>query len=197
MIIYSTNQTTIIVSLARLKGTHQAFTKLKPILTRMSPKPFARGEELDRTDTNSEQSAKIGRRSLVAAAVAAVPAAAALGQSRDYGQGAPPVRYPDRDIIALDPRFAKYKINNTPIHRLYTGMLWAEGPAWNGLGRFLVWSDIPNNVASTGGSTRTVTSAPSAAPRTTPTATRSTGRAATSPAITARAASCATSATGA
>jgi gluconolactonase len=25
-------------------------------------------------------------------------------------------------------------------------MLWAEGPAWNGVGRYLVWSDIPNNI---------------------------------------------------
>ena len=25
-------------------------------------------------------------------------------------------------------------------------MLWAEGPAWNGAGNYLVWSDIPNNV---------------------------------------------------
>jgi gluconolactonase len=24
-------------------------------------------------------------------------------------------------------------------------MMWAEGPAWNGVGRYLVWSDIPNN----------------------------------------------------
>ncbi len=24
-------------------------------------------------------------------------------------------------------------------------MLWAEGPAWNGSGRYLVWSDIPND----------------------------------------------------
>ena len=24
--------------------------------------------------------------------------------------------------------------------------MWAEGPAWNGVGRYLVWSDIPNNV---------------------------------------------------
>ena len=46
----------------------------------------------------------------------------------------------------LDKRFAKYKIGNTPIQRLHTGMLWAEGPAWNGVGRYLVWSDIPNNV---------------------------------------------------
>ena len=25
-------------------------------------------------------------------------------------------------------------------------MLWAEGPAWNGVGKYLVWSDIPNDV---------------------------------------------------
>ena len=44
----------------------------------------------------------------------------------------------------LDKRF-KYKLGNTPIQRLYTGTLWAEGPAWNGVGRYLLWSDIPNN----------------------------------------------------
>jgi gluconolactonase len=32
------------------------------------------------------------------------------------------------------------------MRRLHTGTMWAEGPAWNGVGRFLVWSDIPNNV---------------------------------------------------
>ena len=44
----------------------------------------------------------------------------------------------------LDKRF-KYKLGNTPIQRLYTGTLWAEGPAWNAVGRYLLWSDIPNN----------------------------------------------------
>ena len=34
---------------------------------------------------------------------------------------------------------------NAPIQRLWTGSLWAEGPAWNSQGRYLVWSDIPNN----------------------------------------------------
>ena len=56
------------------------------------------------------------------------------------------MRYPEPDVVALDKRFAKYKIGNTPILRLHTGTLWAEGPAWNGVGRYLVWSDIPNNV---------------------------------------------------
>ena len=34
---------------------------------------------------------------------------------------------------------------NSAIKRLWTGALWAEGPAWSGQGRYLVWSDIPNN----------------------------------------------------
>jgi gluconolactonase len=65
---------------------------------------------------------------------------------RRYGPGAEPARYPDPDIIVLEKRFARIKIGNTPIRRLHTGMLWAEGPAWNGVGKYLVWSDIPNDV---------------------------------------------------
>lgn len=64
--------------------------------------------------------------------------------TRDWS-GQVPVRYPDPDIVTVDPRFARYIIGNTPIQRLFTGTLWAEGPAWNGVGRYLVWSDIPNN----------------------------------------------------
>jgi gluconolactonase len=86
----------------------------------------------------------MGRRSFLAAAAAATLAGAA--KARDYGPHAQPVRYPDPDILVLDKRFAKYKIGNTPIQRLYTGMLWAEGPAWNAGGKYLMWSDIPNNV---------------------------------------------------
>ena len=90
----------------------------------------------------------VGRRAFLGA-MASTAGAAALAQSpgqRDYGPHASPVRYPDADIISLDKSFDQYKIGNTPIQRLYTGMLWAEGPAWNGVGRYLVWSDIPNNV---------------------------------------------------
>lgn len=75
---------------------------------------------------------------------AAASVGAAYGQ-RDY-TGTQPVRYPDPDIVVLDKRFAAYKLGNTPIQRLYTGCLWAEGPAWNGVGKYLLWSDIPNNV---------------------------------------------------
>ncbi len=71
--------------------------------------------------------------------------AAAPVLGRDFGPGAPPVRYPEPDVITLDPRF-KAGIGSTPIQRLHTGMLWAEGPAWSGPGGYLMWSDIPNNV---------------------------------------------------
>src|SRR5580693_1874140 len=64
---------------------------------------------------------------------------------RDWS-GQQPLQYPDPDIVALDPRFRRYIVTNTPIKRLYTGTLWSEGPAWNGVGRYLMWSDIPNNV---------------------------------------------------
>ena len=43
------------------------------------------------------------------------------------------------------PQFASLVQANTPIKRLWTGALWSEGPAWSGQGRYLVWSDIPNN----------------------------------------------------
>ena len=64
---------------------------------------------------------------------------------RDYGPNALPRRYPDPDVIVLDPRFGALRQGNTPIQRLWTGALWMEGPAWSANGRYLVWSDIPNN----------------------------------------------------
>ena len=65
---------------------------------------------------------------------------------RDFGPGAPPTTYfMDPDIVVVDPQFAGLLQANTPIKRLWTGALWSEGPAWSGQGRYLVWSDIPNN----------------------------------------------------
>lgn len=88
------------------------------------------------------------RRSFLATAAGAIGLAAIQAQARDFGPNAQPVRYPDPDIVTLDPRFKKYALGNTPIQRLYhsPNMMWAEGPAWNGVGRYLLWSDIPNNV---------------------------------------------------
>lgn len=64
---------------------------------------------------------------------------------RDFTPGAQPVTYPDPDIITIDPAFNALRLGNTPIQRLWTGGLWCEGPAWCSQGRYLVWSDIPNN----------------------------------------------------
>jgi gluconolactonase len=83
------------------------------------------------------------RRSFLTVA-AAIPAALAQTQQRDWS-GQQPVRYIDPDVIALDKRFSKYIVNNAAIERLWTGARWAEGPAWSGAGRFLLFSDIPNN----------------------------------------------------
>jgi gluconolactonase len=74
--------------------------------------------------------------------LAATAASSAL--ARDWS-GQTPERYPDPDVIALDSAFEKLIQGNSPIRRLHTGMLWAEGPAWNGSGNYLVWSDIPNS----------------------------------------------------
>jgi gluconolactonase len=95
------------------------------------------------------------RRAFLTTALAGAAAIAARAQApaqispvptpRDWNRQ-DPIQYPDPDIIALDPRFRRYMVNNTAIRRLHFGTQWAEGPAWNGVGRFLVWSDIPNNV---------------------------------------------------
>lgn len=53
--------------------------------------------------------------------------------------------YPDPAVEVLDPRFLKYRITNAAVERLATGIRYGEGPVWFGDGRFLLWSDIPNN----------------------------------------------------
>jgi gluconolactonase len=55
------------------------------------------------------------------------------------------VAYPDPAVEVIDPRFAKYKVANAAVERLYTGTRWAEGPVWFADGRYLLFSDIPNN----------------------------------------------------
>ena len=42
-------------------------------------------------------------------------------------------------------RFARYRLGLAAVERLATGFRWSEGPVWFGDGRFLLWSDIPNN----------------------------------------------------
>ena len=66
------------------------------------------------------------------------------GFTRDWS-GSAPVRYPDSAVEVIDPRFAKYKLGTAAVERIYTGSRFTEGPVWFGDGRFLLWSDIPNN----------------------------------------------------
>jgi len=54
-------------------------------------------------------------------------------------------RYPDPAVRSLDPAFDRYRLALASVERLYTGCRWAEGPVWFGDGRYLLWSDIPNN----------------------------------------------------
>jgi gluconolactonase len=45
----------------------------------------------------------------------------------------------------LDDRFNACIVGHARVERLWTGARWSEGPAWFAAGRYLVWSDIPNN----------------------------------------------------
>src|SRR3989304_5556212 len=53
--------------------------------------------------------------------------------------------YPDPAVQILHESFARYRLQSAAVERLATGMRWTEGPVWFGDGRFLLWSDIPNN----------------------------------------------------
>lgn len=64
-------------------------------------------------------------------------------QNRSSGWRDQP-RYPDPAIEIIDPRFEKYRIFSAAVERLHTGCRWSEGPVWFGDGRYLLWSDIPN-----------------------------------------------------
>src|SRR5262245_57052994 len=75
----------------------------------------------------------------------ATPLSTVTTPPRDFTPGAPPATYVDPDVITVDPLFNSLRQGNTPLLRLWTGALWSEGPAWSGQGRYLVWSDIPNN----------------------------------------------------
>ena len=57
----------------------------------------------------------------------------------------PSLRYPDPHIHILDASFAKYRLHNSSLERLATGMHWTEGPVYLPSTGTLVFSDIPNN----------------------------------------------------
>ncbi len=46
---------------------------------------------------------------------------------------------------AINPSFNDCLIGHARVDRLWTGARWSEGPVWIAAGRYLLWSDIPNN----------------------------------------------------
>jgi gluconolactonase len=57
----------------------------------------------------------------------------------------PSPRYPDPAVQVLHPSFERYRIVLAAVERLATGFRFTEGPVWFGDGRYLLFSDIPNN----------------------------------------------------
>ena len=55
------------------------------------------------------------------------------------------VRFPDPAIEVIDERFRPMVVFQEVVERLWTGGRWLEGPVWFGDGRYLVFSDIPND----------------------------------------------------
>jgi gluconolactonase len=55
------------------------------------------------------------------------------------------VRFPDPAVEIVDERFRSLVVGHEVVERLWTGGRWLEGPVWFGDGRYLLFSDIPNN----------------------------------------------------
>ena len=117
---------------------------------------------MTRTHIDRIESRRVSRRQVIqGAAVAGVAAlvpslAVAQGPAdpptvvssppRDFGpDAAPSVYFTDPDVLAVDPAFGGLVQPNAAIERVWRGAVWVEGPAWNNVGRFLIFSDIPNN----------------------------------------------------
>jgi gluconolactonase len=82
------------------------------------------------------------RRTVLAGGAAAGAALASPGRLAAWE---PSLRYPDPAVEILDDTFLAYRVFNASVERLATGFRWAEGPVWIGDGRYVLFSDIPNN----------------------------------------------------
>jgi gluconolactonase len=85
---------------------------------------------------------QVSRRTFLAGGAAAATLAAA---PRAFAQWQPSQRYPDPAVQIVDQSFGRYRLGLAKVERLATGFRWSEGPVWFGDGRYLLWSDIPNN----------------------------------------------------
>ncbi|MEM9812153.1 MAG: SMP-30/gluconolactonase/LRE family protein, partial [Pseudomonadota bacterium] len=45
----------------------------------------------------------------------------------------------------IEPEFTECFVGHARVERLWTGARWSEGPVWFAAGRYLLWSDIPND----------------------------------------------------
>jgi gluconolactonase len=57
----------------------------------------------------------------------------------------PSRRYPEPAVQVMDAAFNRYRLPLASVEQLFTGCRWSEGPVYFGDGRFLLWSDIPND----------------------------------------------------
>ncbi len=135
----------------RQKITHRARSALTPAATGSIDRSLNRRHLLTAAGAGAAALA-LGSEGALAQSTAqtattpAAPATTITQPPRDFGpNGAPSTYFWDPDVIAVDPSFNDLAQPNAPIQRLWTGALWSEGPAWNAQGRYLVWSDIPNN----------------------------------------------------
>jgi gluconolactonase len=119
---------------------------------------MASSETQKRTHASLSRRGAIGAMTVGAAALASgaraatpelgpvAPPSTVTSPPRNFGRnGAPTTYFMDPDIITIDPSFDALLAPTNGIERLWTGGIWLEGPAWSSQGRYLVFSDIPNN----------------------------------------------------
>ncbi|MSP05625.1 MAG: SMP-30/gluconolactonase/LRE family protein [Acetobacteraceae bacterium] len=68
-----------------------------------------------------------------------------MSQGPSRSESNVPIRYPDPGIVVIDPRFQHMVLGNAAIERIATGFRFTEGPAYYGDGKYLLFSDIPND----------------------------------------------------
>src|SRR5215469_14765932 len=70
------------------------------------------------------------------------PSSVITNPPRDFSRLGPPVSAPDPDVLVVDKSFAQLLIAQELIHRIHSGLEWAEGPAWSSQGQYAVFSDV-------------------------------------------------------
>jgi gluconolactonase len=108
-------------------------------------------EQTKNSDTHpnrDEQQATTGRRNFLKTAMTtaagALLAPPLLSSFQENGSSRQ-TRYPDPSVVAIDKRFEKYMMTTAGVERIWTGARWLEGPVWFGDGRYLLFSNIPEN----------------------------------------------------